>query len=145
MDITRLKINIEDLYLSKPLESELFWKLLEEKNENTIHSLYMLLNDVKALHYFISLDNHPEYAVTGYIKVDHAYIGKARQQIGVIPSMKKKLIQKPKFTLSFDIRTRVNAIPVFNFRHESTSKKEIYTLIERFDKKTQELCKVNMS
>lgn len=54
MEITRLKVNIEDVYISKPLERETFIKVTNE-HPSTIHSLYLIANELKAMHYFLEL------------------------------------------------------------------------------------------
>ena len=138
----RLKINIEDLYISKPLEKETFLKVINE-HPNTIHSLYLITNELKAMHYFLSLENHPLYDVSAYISVQHGYCGKAKQQIGVVKSMFNKYKQRPLFSISYKIILKENVKEVFSFRHVCSSKKEIYTLIDKFHKKTEQLCKAN--
>lgn len=138
----RLKINIEDLYISKPLEKETFLKVINE-HPNTIHSLYLIANELKAMHYFLTLEDHPIYTISAYISVQHGYCGKAKQQIGAIRSMVEKYKQRPIFSISYKILLKENVKEVFSFRHVSSSKKEIYMLIDKFHKKTKELCNQN--
>jgi|TARA_B110000908_G_scaffold61631_1_gene74810 hypothetical protein len=142
MQISRLKINIEDLYISKPLEKETYSKVMGE-NPNTLHSLYLIANELKAMHYFISLDDHPDYSISAYINIYHGYCNKARQQIGAIPSMSDKLKNRPYFVIKYKITNKNTMQEEFSFRHMSSNKNEIYKLIEVFHKKTEKLCKTN--
>ena len=142
MQISRLKINIEDVYISKPLEKETYIKVMSE-NPNTIHSLYLITNELKAMHYFLSLDDHPDHIISAYIQVHHGYCNKARQQIGAIKSMSHKLKIRPYYVIRYKITDKKTMKETFSFRHKSTSKNEIYKLIKVFHDKTEELCKVN--
>lgn len=139
---SKLKINIENLYISKPLEKETFLKVMRE-NHNTIHSLYLIANDLKSMHYFLSLDDHPEYTVSAFISVHHGYCGKAKQQISIISSMRDKFKRRPSYSITYKIIDKSTMKDVFSFKHMSTNKNEIYRLIERFYNKTERLCKVN--
>jgi hypothetical protein len=142
MQTNRLKINIEDLYISKPLEKETYLKVIGE-HPNTIHSLYLITNDLVSLHHFLSLDDHPQYTINAYVSVYHGYCGKAKQQIGIINSMSEKHKQRPFFSITYKIINKSNMKESFSFKHMSTSKKEIYKLIDIFHKKTEELCRAN--
>lgn len=142
MQVDRLKIDIENLYISKPLERETFIKVMNE-NPNTIHSLYLITNELKSMHYYLSLDDHPKWTLRAYVSVHHGYCGKAKQQISSIKSMSSKNKQRPEISITYKIIDKSNMKEVFSFRHRSTNKREIYNLIERFYKKTEELCKVN--
>lgn len=142
MEITRLKVNIEDVYISKPLERETFIKVTNE-HPSTIHSLYLIANELKAMHYFLELDDHPEYAISAYINVYHGYCDKARQQISVIKPMQDKLKIRPFYKISYSILSKPSMRAVFSFKHMSSNKCEIYKLIEVFYKKTEILCKTN--
>lgn len=143
MEITRLKINIEDVYISKPLERETYLKVINDHHA-TIHSLYLITNELKAMHYYLNLDNHPEYAITAYININHGYCGKAKQQISVIKSMNEKAKIRPFYTIVYKILRKSTMKEEFSFRHVTTNKNEIYKLIDVFHEKTSELCKVNM-
>ena len=125
MQISRLKINIEDVYISKPLEKETYIKVMSE-NPNTIHSLYLIANELKAMHYFLSLDDHPDHIITAYIQVHHGYCNKARQQIGAIKSMSHKLKIRPYYVIRYKIADKKTMKETFSFKHKSTSKNEIY-------------------
>lgn len=142
MKISRLKINIEDVYISKPLEKETLFRVINE-HQSTIHSLYLITNELKAMHYYLSLDDHPEYTVSAYISVNHGYCGKARQQIGIIKSMSPKLKTRASYTITYKILNKISTKELFTFRHRTTNKNEIYKLIDIFYKKTEELCKAN--
>lgn len=142
MQISRLKVNIEDLYISKPLEKNTYLKVIGE-NHNTIHSLYLITNELKSMYHFLELDDHKTYSINAYISVFHGYCGKARQQIGVIKSMSDKLKQRPYFKITYKIIEKSNMKELFVIKHVSTNKNEIYKLIEIFHKKTEQLCKAN--
>ncbi len=142
MSINRLKINIEDAWISKPLEEESYLKVMNE-HPNTIHSLYLITNELKSMHYFLSLDDHPIYTLSAYISVQHGYCGKAKNQISIIKSMREKYIQRPSFNIKYNISSKDTMKDVFSFKHLTSSKKEIYKLIEVFHKKTQDLCRAN--
>jgi len=143
MQTSRIKINIEDLYISKPLEKETYLKVIDE-HYSTIHSLYLITNDLMSMHHFLTLDDHPLYMVTAYVSVHHGYCGKARQQISVIKSMSDKFKQRPFFSIIYKIVNKNGMKDIFSFKHLSTSKKEIYNLIDTFHKKTEELCRADM-
>ena len=136
MLISKIKINIEDLYISKPLEKETFFKVITEKNASVIHSIFLIANELKSLHYFLSLDEHPTYTVSAYISVQHGYCGKAKQQINIINCMRQKRNQRPMFTITYKIINKTDMKEVFSFRHNTTNKNEIYTLIDKFYRKT---------
>jgi len=142
MLINRLKINIEDAWISKPLEEESYLKVVKE-HPNTIHSLYLITNELKSMHYFLSLDDHPTYVVSAYVSVQHGYCGKAKNQISIIKSMREKYIQRPSFNIIYTISSKDTMKDVFSFKHLTSSKKEIYKLIEVFHTKTQQLCRAN--
>lgn len=143
MLVSRLKINIENLYISKPLERETFINVMDS-HHGTIHSLYLIANELKSMHYFLELTDHPTYTVTAYVSVYHGYCGEAKNQISTIKSMRDKAKQRPYMSIVYKQIEKSTMKEVFSFKHLSTSKKEIYNLIDRFHKKTEELCKVNM-
>ena len=142
MEITRLKINIEDIYISKPLERETVFKIINE-HASTIHSLYLIANELKSMHYFLTLDNHPTYSVSAYVNVYHGYVGEAKQQISIMKNMDEKKKTRPYYKIVYKILRKPSMQEEFSFKHMSTNKNEIYKLIDMFHKKTEELCKTN--
>lgn len=142
MLIDRLKIDIENTYISKPLERETFLKVLKE-NPNTIHGLYLITNELKSMHHFLTLDDHPKYSINAYVVVYHGYCGKAKQQMSVIKTMQSKFKQRPFFKITYKIIEKSTQKERFSFKHNSSNKNEIYKLIDRFHNKTNELCKAN--
>lgn len=142
MEITRLKINIEDIYISKPLERETVFKIINE-HASTIHSLYLIANELKSMHYFLTLDNHPTYSVSAYVSVYHGYVGEAKQQIAIMKNMDEKKKTRPYYKIVYKILRKPSMQEEFSFKHMSTNKNEIYKLIDMFHKKTEELCKTN--
>lgn len=142
MEITRLKINIEDIYISKPLEKETVFKIINE-HPSTIHSLYLIANELKSMHHFLELDNHPNYSVSAYVSVYHGYCGKAKQQIAIMRGMDAKRKTRPFYKIVYKIMSKPSMREEFSFKHMSTNKNEIYKLIDVFHKKTEELCKTN--
>ena len=109
MKASRIKIDIENLYISKPLERETYLKIVGE-HRGTIHSLYLITNELKSMHYYLSLDDHPIYEVSAYISINHGYCGKARRQIAIINCMSEKLKQRPSFKLTYKIINRQGQI-----------------------------------
>jgi len=142
MEIKRHKIDIENLYISKPLEKETFIKVLNE-NKFTIHELYLIANSLKSMHYFLSLENHPKYSITAYVSIKHGYCGEARSQISVIKNMQEKYKLRPYMSLVYKIIDKSNTKEIFSFSHETVNKNQIYNLIDEFYNKTEKLCKVN--
>ena len=142
MEITRLKINIEDIYISKPLERETVFKIINE-HASTIHSLYLIANELKSMHYFLTLDNHPTYSVSAYVNVYHGYVGEAKQQISIMKNMDEKKKTRPYYKIVYKILRKPSMQEEVSFKHMSTNKNEIYKLIDMFHKKTEELCKTN--
>lgn len=142
MKINRLKINIEEVYISKPLEHETYLKIIND-HHGTIHSLYLITNELKAMHYFLSLDDHPDYSITAYVNVNHGYCGKAKQQVGVIKTMANKIKTRPFYTIVYKVLQKSSLREEFSFKHVTSNKNEVYKLIDIFHKKTENLCKVN--
>jgi len=144
METQRLKINVEKCYIDKAIDSETITKVLANGQANTTHQLYMMINELKSLQYFLEL-THSDFAVSAYIKTQYGYCGAAKRQASVISFMKEHVKQRPKFELKYRFYTKVGNKELFSFNHETTCKNQIYKLIDRLEQKTEELCKTNMS
>ena len=95
------------------------------------------------MHYFLSIDDHPEYSISAYVNVNHGYCGKAKQQVSVIKTMANKIKTRPFYTVVYKILQKSSLREEFSFKHVTTNKNEVYKLIDIFHKKTKNLCKVN--
>lgn len=142
MEIIRLKINIEDTFISKPLEKETLFKIINE-HPSTIHSLYLIANELKSMHHYLQLDNHPDYSISAYVSIYHGYCGEAKRQIGIIKDMAEKRKTRPFYKIVYKVLSKPSMREEFSFKHMTTNKNEVYKLIDMFHKKTEELCKTN--
>ena len=142
MEIHKLKINVEQCYITKTIDHETIGKVLATCNSNTTHQLYMMINEFKSLQYFLELD-HDDFAISAYIKTQYAYCGDAKRQAETISFMKDHVKKRPSFEIKYRFYRKIGDKSIFDFHHVTTDKNQIYTLIETLHNKTDYLCKTN--
>lgn len=142
MEIQRLKINVEQCYITKPIDHETIGKVLATQQSSTTHQLYMMINDFKSLQYCLELD-HPKFAISSYIKMQYAYCGDAKRQAETISFMKDYVKKRPSFEIKYRFYRKIGDKTIFNFNHITTDKHQIYKIINQLENKTRQLCKIN--
>ena len=131
--ITRIPINLESNYITKPLNADTLVLTLKENSHHILHRLYLVANGLKDRQPFLELKNE-KYTVSANISIKHGYASEAREQASTLRIMKARLIIRPEYKISFSIYERVNMVEVFNFK-QTTNKVEIYNLISTLENK----------
>jgi len=132
--ITRIPINLESNYITKPLHADTLVSTLKENSHHILHRLYLVANGLKDRQPFLELKNE-KYTVSANISIKHGYASEAREQASTLRIMKARLIIRPEYKISFSIYERVNMVEVFNFKHTTSNKVEIYNLISTLENK----------
>ena len=131
---TRIPINIENTYITKPLHADTLVATLKEKSHHVLHRLYLVTNGLKDRQPFLEIENE-KYTISANINIKHGYASEAKEQASTLKIMKSRLTVRPEYTISFFIYEKVNMVEVFKFKHTSTYKQEIYNLIATLENK----------
>ena len=137
--IAKLPIDLENTYITKPLHAETLVAALKENSHHILHRLYLVTNGIKNRQCFLELLDHDTYTVSAYINTKHAYALDAKEQASTLRMMKPLVSRRPEYTISFSINEKVNMVEVFNFKHTTANKTEVYDLIIKLQSKIEEL------
>lgn len=137
--ITKVPVDLDNIYITKALHTDTLTAALKEKSHHTLHRLYLVTNGIKNRQCFLELIDHDTYTVSAHINIKHGYAAEAKEQASVLRIMKPLLSIRPEYTISFSISKKVNMLEVFNFKHTTSNKKEVYNLIARLQIKIEEL------
>lgn len=135
---TRLPIDIETTYITKPLHSDTLVATLKENSPQILHRLYLVANGLKDRQPFLELEDDV-YSISAHINIKHGYAQEAKEQAGILRIMKPKVVTRPEYTISFFINRRENMLEVFRFKHTTTNKQEVYNLISMLEEKINDL------
>lgn len=137
--IAKLPIDLENTYITKPLHADTLVAALKEKSHHILHRLYLVTNGIKNRQCFLELIDHEIYTISAHISTKHGYAGDAMEQASTLRMMKPLISKRPEYTISFSISEKVNMVEVFNFKHTTSSKTEVYDLIAKLQIKIEEL------
>tara|TARA_B110000483_G_C18028001_1_gene477631 strand:- start:478 stop:897 length:420 start_codon:yes stop_codon:yes gene_type:complete len=137
--ITKVPVDLDNIYITKPLHADTLVAALKEKSHHTLHRLYLVTNGVKDRQCFLELIDHDTYTISAHINIKHAYASEAKEQASVLRIMKPLLSIRPQYTISFSINRKVDMLEVFNFKHSTSNKSEVYNLIAKLQTKIEEL------
>lgn len=142
--VNRIKINLDNKFITKALDRETLVKVLNGEHPSILHRLYLIANELKEEQYFMELD-HEVYQCSAKIKTRYTYSGDAKNQAETISFMKDRLKTKHKWLILFRIYEKVGMKDVFEFRHETTNVDDLINVINILETKTKEICqnKVN--
>ena len=71
--ITRIPINLESNYITKPLHADTLVSTLKENSHHILHRLYLVTNGLKDRQPFLELENE-KYTVSANISIKHYLI-----------------------------------------------------------------------
>jgi hypothetical protein len=134
---TRIPINIENTYITKPLHADTLVATLKEKSHHILHRLYLVTNGLKDRQPFLEIENE-KYTVSANINIKHGYASDAKEQASTLKIMKPIISVRPEYTISFFIYEKVNMVELFKFRHTTTNKNEVYNLISTLENKIED-------
>ena len=134
---TRIPINIENTYITKPLHADTLVATLKEKSHHILHRLYLVTNGLKDRQPFLEIENE-KYTVSANINIKHGYASDAKEQASTLKIMKPIINVRPEYTISFFIYEKVNMVELFKFRHTTTNKNEVYNLISTLENKIED-------
>lgn len=100
--LTAEKIRLCTLYLSKKLESKTIKEILNSTYQ-TAYRLYLIVNGVKELQEFATLDSS-EYSLTAYVKTEFGFVGDAKAQVWSITHLQPLLLLKPKYVVKCELK-----------------------------------------
>ncbi len=136
--ITKLPINIDDIYITKPLHADTLVAAIKDSSHHVLHRLYLVTNGIKDRQYFMELKDD-KYTISAHINTKHGYALEAKEQASVLRMMKTLVNRRPEYTISFSISEKVNMVEVFKFKHITTNKTEVYNLINKLEDKIKEI------
>lgn len=136
--ITKLPINIDDLYITKPLYVDTFIAVLTDTTHHVLHRLYLVTNGIKDRQCFMELHDDT-YTISAHVNTKHAYALEAKEQASVLHMMKPLVNRRPEYIINFSITDKVNMVEVFRFKHTTTNKDEVYNLINKLEDKIKEV------
>lgn len=126
--LKRLKVNLQQPYISEPLDSDTFKKALSS-DVSVVHSLYVIKNGLKAVQKFAQLDD-PNYLLIAHVRTEYGFIGAAKKQAWSVTGFSSLLKGKPKYTLSCILHNlKTNQYQYYN-KIESLNPDTIYKHIE---------------
>lgn len=141
--IERIKVSLDTTYIVKPIEKESLGKIMSSNNPGIVHRIYLLTNGLKKRQEFLDVYDNDKYNISATLSTNYAYAGEAKRQAEVITFMRDIVKRRYSFILRFTITRKSDMKEIFNFKHETTSKKEIVELMDKLEQKTRNLCKVD--
>jgi hypothetical protein len=140
---TNLNVDLSKRYITEPLGKEALTEIIKGDNMMTAHRLYLIVNGLKERYYFQELDDHDKYTITAAINVKYRYAGEAQKQIEALPLLRPLLKATYYYEMVYKVFLKENMQNVYEFRHKTKSKKEVYDLVVRLRQKTIEICNQN--
>jgi len=135
---TRLPIDIETNYITKPLHSDTLTAKLKDNSSQILHRLYLITNGLKDRQPFLKIESE-DYDITANVIIKHGYAQDAKEQASVLKIMKQRIAVRPEYTISFSITRKQDMVTVFNFKHTTTNKQEVYNLTSMLETKVKGL------
>lgn len=135
---TRLPIDIETSYITKPLHSDTLTAKLKDNSSQILHRLYLITNGLKDRQPFLEIESE-DYNITANVIIKHGYAQDAKEQASVLKIMKQRIAVRPEYTISFSITRKQDVVTVFNFKHTTTNKQEVYNLTSMLETKVNGL------
>ena len=135
---TRLPIDIETNYITKPLHSDTLIAKLKDNSSQILHRLYLITNGLKDRQPFLEIESE-DYNITANVIIKHGYAQDAKEQASVLKIMKQRIAVRPEYTISFSITRKQDMVTVFNFKHTTTNKQEVYNLTSMLETKVKGL------
>jgi hypothetical protein len=135
---TRLPIDIETNYITKPLHSDTLTAKLKDNSSQILHRLYLITNGLKDRQPFLEIESE-DYDITANVIIKHGYAQDAKEQASVLKIMKQRIAVRPEYTISFSITRKQDVVTVFNFKHTTTNKQEVYNLTSMLETKVKGL------
>jgi hypothetical protein len=135
---TRLPIDIETNYITKPLHSDTLTATLKDNSSQILHRLYLITNGLKDRQPFLEIESE-DYNITANVIIKHGYAQDAKEQASVLKIMKQRIAVRPEYTISFSITRKQDTVTVFNFKHTTTNKQEVYNLTSMLETKVKGL------
>ena len=135
---TRLPIDIETNYITKPLHSDTLIAKLKDNSSQILHRLYLITNGLKDRQPFLEIESE-DYNITANVIIKHGYAQDAKEQASVLKIMKQRIAVRPEYTISFSITRKQDVVTVFNFKHTTTNKQEVYNLTSMLETKVNGL------
>lgn len=135
---TRLPIDIETNYITKPLHSDTLTAKLKDNSSQILHRLYLITNGLKDRQPFLEIESE-DYDITANVIIKHGYAQDAKEQASVLKIMKQRIAVRPEYTISFSITRKQDMVTVFNFKHTTTNKQEVYNLTSMLETKVKGL------
>ena len=137
--INRLKLHLDTRYITKALDKDTLLKVIGGEHPSVLHRLYLIANELKEEQHFMELD-HETLQCSAKVKFTYAYQGKAKRQASTISFMKDRVKAKAKLVILFKIYEKVGMQEIFQFRHETTSIRDLINEINKLEIKTKEIC-----
>jgi hypothetical protein len=131
--IQRLKFDITQPYITKPLEVETFKKAYIDSHPSVLNRLYYISNGKKELMPALELVDHPSFIGKVSVSMQCAYAGNAKSQASVSKAMKRYLKLMPRYTIRCRIHTINNAKEIFTFKHVTSSQDRVYDVISQLE------------
>ena len=135
---TRLPIDIETNYITKPLHSDTLTATLKDNSSQILHRLYLITNGLKDRQPFLEIESE-DYNITANVIIKHGYAQDAKEQASVLKIMKQRVAVRTEYTISFSITRKQDTVTVFNFKHTTTNKQEVYNLTSMLETKVKGL------
>jgi len=139
MAINKIKLHLDKKYILKPLDKDTLLKCISGEHPSILHRLYLITNELKEDQHFMELD-HEFYQCEAKVRTRYPYAGKAKMQASTISFMKDKVKGKQRYLILFRIYEKVGMREVFQFRHETTSVRDLISVINKLETKTKEIC-----
>ena len=136
--VKRIPIELHKKYITKILEPETLTKVLAQDSPQVMHRIYLLANDLKDYQPFMELE-HERLTISASVSIKHGYAGAAKEQAQIFKLMKKRVQQRPEYTITFVVSEKINMVEVFKFKHTTSNEQEVYDLIHKLEEKTKEL------
>ena len=143
MKTTNLNVDLSKRYITEPLGKDALTEIIKGDNMKTAHRLYLITNGLKERYYFQELDDHDKYSITAAVNVKYRYAGEAQKQIEALPLLRPLLKDTYYYEIVYRVYLKPNMQSVYEFRHKTKSKQEVYDLIVRLRQKTVEICNQN--
>lgn len=144
MKVTDVHVDLSKNYITEPLNKEALSGVIKGGKFQTAHQLYLVVNGVKERYYFQELDDHDKYSISAAINVRYTYAGEARKQVEAISMLRPLLKNKHIYEVIYKVFLKEGMQEVYNFKHLTKSKQEVYDLIIRLREKTLKICNQNM-
>lgn len=143
MKTTNLNVDLSKRYITEPLGKDALTEIIKGDNMKTAHRLYLITNGLKERYYFQELDDHDKYSITAAVNVKYRYAGEAQKQVEALPLLRPLLKDTYYYEIVYKVYLKQNMQSVYEFRHKTKNKQEVYDLIVRLRQKTVEICNQN--